>query len=121
VPGGEVLKLSHWIAQMHLWCAEATKPEIDDVELHDRMRKGLGMTAGADLLLLCAWAYAKRSEIDDAKFAYRQSKEREGSQRLDVSMPTLAAWVAEFRKAHPDVDQPEVEPDAYSDLDPLKP
>jgi hypothetical protein len=121
VPGGEVLKLSHWIAQMHLWCAEDSKPEVDDVELHDRMRKGLGMTAGADLLLLCAWAYAKRSEIDDAKFAYRQSKEREGSQRLDVSMPTLATWVAEFRKAHPDVDQPEVEPDAYSDLDPLKP
>jgi hypothetical protein len=121
VPGGEVLKLSHWIAQMHLWCAEDSKPEVDDVELHDRMRKGLGMTAGADLLLLCAWAYAKRNEIDDAKFAYRQSKEREGSQRLDVSMPTLASWVAEFRKAHPDVDQPEVEHDAYSDLEPLKP
>lgn len=109
VPAGEVLKLSHWIAQMHLWCAEDSKPEVDDIELHDRMRKGLGMTAGADLLLLCAWAYDKRGEHDDAKFAYRQSKEREGSQRLDVSMPTLAKWVAEFRKAHPEVDQPEDE------------
>jgi hypothetical protein len=117
VPAGEVLKLSHWIAQMHLWCAEDKKPEIDDVELHDRMRKGLGMTAGADLLLLCAWAYAKRGELDDAKFAYRQSKEREGSQRLDVSMPTLSRWVAEFRKEHPDVDEPEPEHDAYSALD----
>jgi hypothetical protein len=109
VPAGEVLKLSHWIAQMHLWCAESTKPEIDDVELHDRMRKGLGMTAGADLLLLCAWCYDQRGEHDDAKFAYRQSREREGSQRLDVSMPTLAKWLAEYRKAHPDVDQPDEE------------
>jgi hypothetical protein len=109
VPAGEVLKLSHWIAQMHLWCAEATKPEIDDVELHDRMRKGLGMTAGADLLLLCAWCYDQRGEHDDAKFAYRQSKEREGSQRLDVSMPTLAKWLADYRKAHPEVDQPDEE------------
>jgi hypothetical protein len=109
VPAGEVLKLSHWIAQMHLWCAEGSKPELDDVELHDRMRKGLGMTAGADLLLLCAWCYDQRGEHDDAKFAYRQSREREGSQRLDVSMPTLAKWLAEYRKAHPDVDQPDEE------------
>jgi tetratricopeptide (TPR) repeat protein len=109
VPAGEVLKLSHWIAQMHLWCAEDGKPEIDDVELHDRMRKGLGMTAGADLLLLCAWCYDKRGEHDDARFAYRQSKEREGSQRLDVSMPTLAKWLAEYRKSHPEVDQPDDE------------
>src|SRR5687767_5648262 len=72
VPTGEVLKLSHWIAQMHLWVAEnapqpvdAQQPfkipvpkrdlEIDELELHERMRKGLSMTAGADLLLLCAW------------------------------------------------------------------
>lgn len=109
VPAGEVLKLSYWIAQMHLWCAEDGTPEIDDTELHDRFRKGLSMTAGADLLLLCAWCYAKRGELDDATFAYRQSREREGSQRLDVSMPTLATWVAEFRKAHPGVDQPDDE------------
>src|SRR3569623_1138228 len=79
VPPGEVLKLSHWIAQMHLWVAEAraTKPaetlfrdpepayklEIDDLELHDRMRKGLSMTAGADLLLLCAWCYDHRGAV----------------------------------------------------------
>jgi hypothetical protein len=109
VPAGEVLRLSHWIAQMHLWCAEDKPPEVDDIELHDRMRKGLGMTAGADLLLLCAWCYEKRGEHDDAKFAYRQSREREGSQRLDVSMPTLAKWVADYRKAHPEVDQPDDE------------
>jgi len=125
VPTGEVLKLSHWIAQMHLWVAEASptvtpemmfrdpppkKPlEIDDVELHDRMRKGLSMTAGADLLLLCAWCYAQRGEHEDAKFAYRQSKEREGSHRLDVSMPKLAAWIADYKKEHPEIEQPDEE------------
>ncbi len=124
VPTGEVLKLSHWIAQMHLWVAEhAPQPvgdmpfadtkkkdlEIDEIELHERMRKGLSMTAGADLLLLCAWCYAHRGEHDDARFAYRQAKDREGSHRLDVAMPKLAAWIEEYRKEHPDLDQPEVE------------
>ena len=126
VPTGEVLRLSHWIAQMHLWVAEAApqplnpdKPfadppkkkdlEIDDVELHDRMRKGLSMTAGADLLLLCAWCYAYRDEHDDARFAYRQAKDREGSHRLDVAMPKLAAWIEEYRKEHPDLDTPDAE------------
>jgi hypothetical protein len=126
VPAGEVLKLSHWIAEMHLWVAEAAPtpqaafreptpkrpPEIDDVELHDRMRKGLSMTAGADLLLLCAWCYAARGEHDDTKFAYRQAKEREGSHRLDVSMPKLALWIEDYRKDHPEIDQPEPDEDA---------
>lgn len=124
VPTGEVLKLSHWVAQMHLWVAEnAPRPpgdtpfpdpvkkelEIDEIELHERMRKGLSMTAGADLLLLCAWCYAFRGEHDDARFAYRQAKEREGSHRLDIVMPKLAAWIEEYRKEHPDLDEPEPE------------
>ncbi|HUS32725.1 MAG TPA: hypothetical protein VMZ53_29695 [Kofleriaceae bacterium] len=126
VPTGEVLKLSHWIAQMHLWVAEAApqpidpkKPflpakekrplEIDDAELHDRMRKGLSMTAGSDLLMLCAWCYAYKAELDDAKFCYRQAKDREGSNRLDVAMPKLAIWIDEFRKEHPDIDVPDVD------------
>jgi tetratricopeptide (TPR) repeat protein len=127
VPTGEVLKLSHWIAQMHLWVAEhAAQPlapgelpstlpakkkelEIDESELHERMRKGLSMTAGADLLLLCAWCYAYRGEHDDARFAYRQAKEREGSHRLDVAMPKLAAWIEEYRKEHPELDQPDTD------------
>ncbi|HEU0031026.1 MAG TPA: hypothetical protein VFQ53_10375 [Kofleriaceae bacterium] len=108
VPQGEVLRLSYWIAQMHLGVAE-DKLEIDDTELHDRMRKGLSMTAGRDLLLLCAWAYAKRGEHDDARFAWRQALDREGSQRLEVSMPKLAEWMAEYKQAHPELDAPEPE------------
>jgi hypothetical protein len=110
MPHGEVLRLSYWIAEMHLGVAEG-KLGLDADELHDRMRKGLNMTAGADLLLLCAWAYAQRGEHDEAKFAWRQSKEREGSHRLDVAMPKLSAWMTEYRAAHPDIDEPEPDPD----------
>jgi tetratricopeptide (TPR) repeat protein len=110
VPAGEVLRLSYWIAQMHLGIAEG-KLDIDDTELHDRMRKGLQMTSGHDLLLLCAWAYAQRGEHDDARFAWRHAMKREGSQHLEVVMPKLAAWVAEYRKARPELDQPDPDED----------
>jgi tetratricopeptide (TPR) repeat protein len=110
VPAGEVLRLSYWIAQMHLGIAEG-KLEIDDTELHDRMRKGLAMTAGRDLLLLCAWAYAQRGEHDEARFAWRHAMEREGSQRLDVAMPKLAAWMVEYKQTRPELDQAEPDED----------
>lgn len=105
IPNGEVLKLSHWIAQMHLWVAEnPARLEIDDGELHERMRKGLSMTAGADLLLLCAWAYAHNGEHDEARFAWRHAREREGSQRLDIAMPALAAWMKSYAAQFPDIE-----------------
>ncbi len=108
IPSGEVLKLSYWIAQMHLWVAEnPPRLDIDDSELHDRMRKGLSMTAGADLLLLCAWAYARNGEHDEARFAWRQSREREGSHRLDIAMPALDAWMKRYAAQHPDIDAPD--------------
>jgi hypothetical protein len=111
VPTGEVLRLSHWIAQMHVAVAEGSfRPnEVDDQELHDRMRKGLSMTAGRDLLLLCAWAYAQRGEHDEARFCWRQAQDREGSQRLEIAMPKLATWMADYKKEHPDLDAPEEE------------
>ncbi len=111
IPMGEVLKLSYWIAQMHLFCAEGGIPNgvLDDGELHDRMRKGLSMTAGRDLLLLCAWAYAHRGEHDEATFAWRQAKDREGSHRLEVAMPKLTEWMTKYLAAHPALDEPEPE------------
>ena len=111
VPQGEVLKLSYWIAQMHLAVADNSvrSGEIDETELHDRMRKGLSMTAGRDLLLLCAWIYAHRKEHDDARFAWRQAMDREGSQRLEVAMPKLAEWMTTYKAEHPDLDA--IDPD----------
>jgi hypothetical protein len=109
VPAGEVLRLSYWIAQMHLAVAEGTvkTSEIDDTELHDRMRKGLSMTAGRDLLLLCAWVYAQRRDHDEARFAWRQAMDREGSQRLEVAMPKLAEWMTQYKADHPELDAPD--------------
>jgi tetratricopeptide (TPR) repeat protein len=107
VPAGEVLRLSYWIAQMHLGLAEGELPEavIDDAELHERMRKGLSMTAGRDLLLLCAWLYAQRGAHDEARFAWQQAMDREGSQRLEIAMPKLAEWMARYREERPELDE----------------
>lgn len=114
IPTGEVLKLSYWIAQMHLFVAEGTAPTsgpmaLEDSELHERMRKGLSMTAGRDLLLLCAWVYAQRGEHDEAAFAWKQAKDREGSQRLEVAMPKLAEWMKSYLVEHPTLDDPDPE------------
>jgi hypothetical protein len=108
VPTGEVLKLSYWIAEMHLAVAEG-RSTLDPDELHERMRKGLSMTAGSDLLLLCAWCYAQRGEHEEARFSWQQAKQREGSQRLDVAMPKLAEWMVAYVKEHPEVETPEPE------------
>ena len=111
VPQGEVLKLSYWIAQMHLAVAEDTirSGELEETEVHDRMRKGLSMTAGRDLLLLCAWVYAHRGDHEEARFAWRQAMDREGSQRLDVAMPKLAEWMTKYKAEHPELDTPDPE------------
>lgn len=109
VPAGEVLKLSYWIAQMHLAVAEGTikTGDLDDTELHERMRKGLSMTAGRDLLLLCAWVYAHRNDHEEARFAWRQAMDREGSQRLEVAMPKLSEWMTKYKAEHPELDAPD--------------
>jgi hypothetical protein len=106
VPTGEVLRFSHWLAEMHLGIAEG-KLDIDDAELHERMRKGLSMTTGRELLLLCAWAYAQRGEHDEARFAWRHAMQREGVARIDVTMPKLVAWRAEYLRDHPELEDPE--------------
>jgi hypothetical protein len=105
IPSGEVLRFSHWIAEMHLGVAEG-KLDIDDDELHTRQRKGLSMTTGRDLLLLCAWAYAQRGQHDDAAYAWRQAMEREGSPRIEVTMPSLVAWMTTYLREHPELEQP---------------
>ncbi|HEX7837154.1 MAG TPA: hypothetical protein VF469_06800, partial [Kofleriaceae bacterium] len=106
VPAGEVLRFSHWLAEMHLGIAEG-KLDIDDDDLHERRRKGLAMTTGRDLLLLCAWAYARRGEHDEAHFAWRQAMQREGVPRIDVTMPKLAEWMTEYLREHPELSEPE--------------
>ncbi len=91
-PPGEVLRVAHWLAELHLCCAEG-KHALDEQELHERARKGLAMTAGRDLLQLCAWGYAQLGDRDQVEFLLGEALDREGSSHLEVTMPSLHQWL----------------------------
>jgi hypothetical protein len=92
-PAGEVLRVAHWLAELHLDCAEA-KLSLDEQALHERARKGLAMTAGRDLLQLCAWGYAQLQDRDQVEFLLGEALDREGSSHLETTMPALHRWLA---------------------------
>ncbi len=92
-PPGEVLKVAHWLAELHLACAEG-KHSIDEAALHERARKGLAMTAGRDLLQLCAWGYAQLGDREQVEFLLGEALDREGSSHLEVTMPALYKWLS---------------------------
>ncbi len=92
-PDGEVLKVAHWLAELHLACAEG-KHSLDEHALHERTRKGLAMTAGRDLLQLCAWGYAQLDDREQVEFLLGEALDREGSSHLEVTMPSLFKWLA---------------------------
>jgi hypothetical protein len=92
-PDGEVLKVAHWLAELHLACAEG-KHSLDEHALHERTRKGLAMTAGRDLLQLCAWGYAQLGDREQVEFLLGEALDREGSSHLEVTMPSLYKWLA---------------------------
>jgi hypothetical protein len=92
-PPGEVLRVAHWLAELHLACAEG-KHSLDEQALHERSRKGLAMTAGRDLLQLCAWGYAQLQDRDQVEFLLGEALDREGSSHLETTMPALHRWLA---------------------------
>ncbi|MEZ4363124.1 MAG: hypothetical protein R3B48_23315 [Kofleriaceae bacterium] len=91
-PEGEVLRVAHWLAELHLCCAEG-KLTLDEQALHERARKGLAMTAGRDLLQLCAWGYAQLDDRDQVEFLLGEALDREGASHLAVTMPSLHQWL----------------------------
>jgi hypothetical protein len=91
-PPGEVLRVAHWLAELHLDCAEG-KLSLDEQALHERARKGLAMTAGRDLLQLCAWGYAQLEDREQVEFLLGEALDREGSSHLDTTMPSLHRWL----------------------------
>lgn len=101
-PPGEVLRVAHWLAELHLACAEGAH-SLTEQELHDRARKGLAMTAGRDLLQLCAWGYAQLGDREQVEFLLGEALDREGSSQLEVTMPALHRWLAaaEFTPRRP--------------------
>jgi hypothetical protein len=102
-PTGEIPRLTHWLAELHLCCAEGSH-DIDPSELFDRARKGLAMNAGGDLLLLCAWAFDVLGERDQVTFLLHEAKQRDRSSKLDVTMPALAGWLAKQPDELPKAD-----------------
>jgi hypothetical protein len=91
-PEGEVLRVAHWLAELHLACAEG-KLSLDEQALHERARKGLAMTAGRDLLQLCAWGYAQLDDRDQVEFLLGEALDREGASHLAITMPSLHRWL----------------------------
>jgi hypothetical protein len=92
LPEGEVLRVTHWLAELHVCCAEGSH-EIEQPELFDRARKGLAMNAGGDLLLLCAWAFDILGDREQVIFLLHEAKQRDRTTQIDVTMPSLAAWL----------------------------
>lgn len=117
-PPGEVLKVAHWLAELHLACAEG-KHQLDEQALHERARKGLAMTAGRDLLQLCAWGYAQLDDKEQVEFLLGEALDREGSSHLAVTMPSLHRWLTttELRPRRVEDEDAAALAAAYDELD----
>lgn len=92
VPRGEMLLLAYWMAELHVCCAEG-KHEFTVDELAPRMQKAMAMSAGGDLMLLCAWAYDYLGDAQQAEFLVREAATRDKTARMDVAMPALHKWL----------------------------
>jgi len=116
VPKGDFLRLLHWAADLYVSLAEG-EHRLSDDELHERSRAALGMTSGAALLGLCAWAQhhaqkqAKDPDLDQAWHLLRESYDRRSGAALPRALPKLWTWMESHRK------DAEVPPDDDNDED----
>jgi hypothetical protein len=93
LPGeGDYLRTVRWTAELYLWMAEGAHP-LDLDQLHERARVALGMTLGATLLGLTAWAHAQRQSHDQAWHLLRESLDRRQERGMARVMPRLHAWI----------------------------
>ena len=119
IPTGEVLKLSHWIAQMHLWVAENAPKPVDravhdprQAAARDRRQRAPRPDAqgpvddrrrrSADALrvVLRAPRRARRRAV------LRIARRRIARARIASTSrcPSSPQWIEEYRKEHPDLD-----------------
>jgi hypothetical protein len=96
VPTGDYLRFVHWSVELYLWLAEG-RHELDADALHERARMALGMTNGARLLGLCAWAHHAAGDDAQAWHLLREAFERPCDPPISVDLPRLAAWMEEHR------------------------
>src|SRR5262249_13212184 len=92
VPDGDYLRVHHWVTELYLDMAEGTCT-VDDDDLHPRVRFRLGLSSGAALLALLAWAEHARGDLDLAWHLLREACDRRGEVPLERTMPRLHAWI----------------------------
>jgi tetratricopeptide (TPR) repeat protein len=91
-PDGDYLRVHHWVTELYLAMAEGACT-LDDDELHTRVRFALGLSSGAALLALLAWAEHARGDLDLAWHLLREACDRRGEVPLERTMPRLHAWI----------------------------
>ncbi len=92
VPDGNYLRVQHWTAELFVQFAEG-RLEIDDDELWLRSQAALRITGAAQLLALCAWAFAQRGDEEMRRHLIEQAVERADPQ-VAIRLPTLWHWVS---------------------------
>lgn len=103
VPAGEFLRVAHWMSELYVCLAEGDH-ELSDDELYERARKALAMTASSGLLGLCAWAYDRRGDRDQAEHLLAEAFDRLTDERVERMMPRIYSWMEENQPAPRDDD-----------------
>jgi tetratricopeptide (TPR) repeat protein len=105
-PEGDYLRVQHWVVELYLAMA-GVEITLDAEDLHERARVALGMTTGAALLALLAWAHHRGGDLDQAWHLLREALDRDHA-RIQRALPKLQAWMdahaAEARAAAPEDD-----------------
>ncbi len=98
VPTGDYLQLQHWVADLYICLAEG-RHQVDPDALHDRARIALGLTGGAALLGLAAWAHHHIGDTDQAWHLLREALDRRADVPIASTLPRLHAWMEDHAAA----------------------
>jgi tetratricopeptide (TPR) repeat protein len=105
-PQGDYLRVQHWVAELYLALA-GVEIAFDPEDLHERAKVALGMTTGAGMLGLLAWAHHRAGDLDQAWHLLREASDRPATP-IEHTLPKLHAWMqahaAEARAAAPEDD-----------------
>ena len=97
IPDGDYLRMLHWTADLAVQFAEG-RVALDEEDLWERGRAALRITGAANLLALCAWAYARQGEAEMAVHLLAEAADRADVETA-IGFPRLWAWVEERRAA----------------------
>jgi hypothetical protein len=92
---GELVRLMRWTCELYLAFTEG-RHDLDADALHARARFALGLTTGAALLALLAWAHRQIGHDDMAAHLLAEAAQRD-LRDLPRMAPALARWMDENR------------------------